>query len=84
MKQSIIYLPYFTPKPPSDSAVIKAGYCVKQGTVMKNWKRRHFQLDKNTTDYLRPELEKEPLHVIPLKEVHKVQEHKPSDIMTRD
>ena len=51
---------------------------------MKNWKRRHFQLDKNTTDYLRPELEKEPLHVIPLKEVHKVQEHKPSDIMTRD
>ena len=27
LKRSQIYLPYFTPKPPSDSAVIKTGYC---------------------------------------------------------
>ena len=51
---------------------------------MKDWKRRYFQLDKNTTGYFRSEVEKEPLHVIPLKEVHKVQERKPSDVMMRD
>ena len=84
LKWSQIYLPYFTPKPPLDSAVIKAGYRVKQRTVMKNWKSRYFQLDKNTTGYIRFELEKKPLHVKQLKEVHKVQELKPSDIMMRD
>uniref|UniRef100_A0A8D2BSS1 Pleckstrin homology domain containing A1 n=1 Tax=Sus scrofa TaxID=9823 RepID=A0A8D2BSS1_PIG len=61
LKRSQSHLPYFPPKPPPDSAVIKAGYCVKQGAV-----------------------EKEPLRVIPLKEVHKVQECKQSDIMMRD
>uniref|UniRef100_A0A452RUR5 Pleckstrin homology domain containing A1 n=1 Tax=Ursus americanus TaxID=9643 RepID=A0A452RUR5_URSAM len=76
LKRSQSHLPYFTPKPPPDSAVIKAGYCVKQGAVMKNWKRRYFQLDENTIGYFKSELEKEPLRVIPLKEVHKVQECK--------
>ncbi|XP_058400168.1 pleckstrin homology domain-containing family A member 1 isoform X4 [Diceros bicornis minor] len=61
LKRSQSHLPSFSPKPPPDSAVIKAGYCVKQGAV-----------------------EKEPLRVIPLKEVHKVQECKQSDIMMRD
>ncbi|ELW69716.1 Pleckstrin homology domain-containing family A member 1 [Tupaia chinensis] len=61
LKRSQSHLPYFAPKPPPDSAIIKAGYCVKQGAV-----------------------EKEPLRVIPLKEVHKVQECKQSDIMMRD
>ncbi|TKC35920.1 hypothetical protein EI555_012145 [Monodon monoceros] len=84
LKRSQSHLPYFTPKPSSDSAVIKAGYCVKQGAVMKNWKRRYFQLDENTIGYFKSELEKEPLRVIPLKEVHKVQECKQSDIMMRD
>lgn len=84
LKRSQSHLPYFTPKPPQDSAVIKAGYCVKQGAVMKNWKRRYFQLDENTIGYFKSELEKEPLRVIPLKEVHKVQECKQSDIMMRD
>ncbi|XP_069316262.1 pleckstrin homology domain-containing family A member 1 isoform X3 [Eulemur rufifrons] len=84
LKRSQSHLPYFTPKPPPDSAVIKAGYCVKQGAVMKNWKRRYFQLDENTIGYFKSELEKEPLRVIPLKEVHKVQECKQSDIMMRD
>ncbi|XP_038939098.1 pleckstrin homology domain-containing family A member 1 isoform X13 [Rattus norvegicus] len=84
LKRSQSHLPYFAPKPPADSAVIKAGYCVKQGAVMKNWKRRYFQLDENTIGYFKSELEKEPLRVIPLKEVHKVQECKQSDIMMRD
>uniref|UniRef100_A0A2R8P170 PH domain-containing protein n=1 Tax=Callithrix jacchus TaxID=9483 RepID=A0A2R8P170_CALJA len=61
LKRSQSHLPYFAPKPPLDSAVIKAGYCVKQGAVGK-----------------------EPLRIIPLKEVHKVQECKQSDIMMRD
>ncbi|XP_074856606.1 pleckstrin homology domain-containing family A member 1 isoform X1 [Carettochelys insculpta] len=90
LKRSQSNLPYFTAKPPPDSAVIKAGYCVKQGAVMKNWKRRYFQLDENTIGYFKSEQEKEPLRLIPLKEVHKVQECKQryscfeSDIMMRD
>ncbi|XP_042636332.1 pleckstrin homology domain-containing family A member 1 [Orycteropus afer afer] len=84
LKRSQSHLPYFTSKPPPDNTVIKAGYCVKQGAVMKNWKRRYFQLDENTIGYFKSELEKEPLRVIPLKEVHKVQECKQSDIMMRD
>ncbi|XP_037660678.1 pleckstrin homology domain-containing family A member 1 isoform X1 [Choloepus didactylus] len=84
LKRSQSHLPYFSPKPPPDSAIIKAGYCVKQGAVMKNWKRRYFQLDENTIGYFKSELEKEPLRLIPLKEVHKVQECKQSDIMMRD
>ncbi|XP_073760168.1 pleckstrin homology domain-containing family A member 1 isoform X5 [Callorhinus ursinus] len=57
LKRSQSHLPYFTPKAPPDSAVIKAGYCVKQGAVMKNWKRRYFQLDENTIGYFKSELE---------------------------
>uniref|UniRef100_A0A8D0BES6 Pleckstrin homology domain containing A1 n=1 Tax=Salvator merianae TaxID=96440 RepID=A0A8D0BES6_SALMN len=84
VKRSQSHLPYFSAKHPSDNAVIKAGYCVKQGAVMKNWKRRYFQLDENTIGYFKSELDKDPLRVIPLKEVHKVQECKQSDIMMRD
>ncbi|XP_075573500.1 pleckstrin homology domain-containing family A member 1 isoform X7 [Pelecanus crispus] len=84
LKRSQSHIPYFTAKHPPDNAIIKAGYCVKQGAVMKNWKRRYFQLDENTIGYFKSELEKEPLRVIPLKEVHKVQECKQSDIMMRD
>nr|XP_056706205.1 pleckstrin homology domain-containing family A member 1 isoform X2 [Euleptes europaea] len=83
LKQSQSH-PYYSAKHPPDNAVIKAGYCVKQGAVMKNWKRRYFQLDENTIGYFKSELDKEPLRIIPLKEVHKVQECKQSDIMMRD
>ncbi|XP_062988834.1 pleckstrin homology domain-containing family A member 1 isoform X3 [Elgaria multicarinata webbii] len=84
LKRSQSHLPYFSAKHPPDNAVIKAGYCVKQGAVMKNWKRRYFQLDENTIGYFKSELDKEPLRIIPLKEVHKVQECKQSDILLRD
>ncbi|XP_077206107.1 pleckstrin homology domain-containing family A member 1 isoform X3 [Paroedura picta] len=83
LKQSQSH-PYYSAKHPPDNAVIKAGFCVKQGAVMKNWKRRYFQLDENTIGYFKSELDKEPLRIIPLKEVHKVQECKQSDIMMRD
>ncbi|XP_041124336.1 pleckstrin homology domain-containing family A member 1-like isoform X5 [Polyodon spathula] len=84
LKRSLSQLPYFMGKAAQDQTVVKAGYCVKQGAVMKNWKRRYFLLDENSVSYFKSELDKEPLRTIPLKEVHKVQECKQSDIMMRD
>ncbi|MBN3324549.1 PKHA1 protein, partial [Atractosteus spatula] len=84
LKRSHSQLPYFMGRPAQDQALIKAGYCVKQGAVMKNWKRRYFLLDENSVSYFKSDLDKEPLRMIPLKEVHKVQECKQSDIMMRD
>ncbi|XP_016329093.1 pleckstrin homology domain-containing family A member 1 isoform X4 [Sinocyclocheilus anshuiensis] len=69
-------LPYYLSRSNQDQSVIKAGYCVKQGGVMKNWKRRYFMLDDNTLSYFKSDMEREPLRVIPLKEVNKVQECK--------
>ncbi|XP_071266228.1 pleckstrin homology domain-containing family A member 1-like isoform X5 [Salvelinus alpinus] len=69
-------LPYFLGRGLQDQALIKAGYCVKQGALMKNWKRRYFLLEENAVSYFKSDLEREPLRVIPLKEVHKVQECK--------
>ncbi|KAK5908692.1 hypothetical protein CgunFtcFv8_016725 [Champsocephalus gunnari] len=77
-------LPYFLGRPTQEHTVIKSGYCVKQGAVMRNWKRRYFLLEENSMSYFKSDLEKEPLRMIPLKEVHKVQECKQSDIMMRD
>ncbi|KAM7370347.1 hypothetical protein PAMP_009902 [Pampus punctatissimus] len=77
-------LPYFLSRGAQDQAIIKAGYCVKQGAVMKNWKRRYFMLDENTVSYFKSDLEREALRVIPLKEIHKVQECKQSELMMRD
>ncbi|KAM9412124.1 pleckstrin homology domain-containing family A member 1-like isoform 3-T6 [Salvelinus alpinus] len=77
-------LPYFLGRGLQDQALIKAGYCVKQGALMKNWKRRYFLLEENAVSYFKSDLEREPLRVIPLKEVHKVQECKQSDLMQRD
>uniref|UniRef100_A0A8C9TRS6 Pleckstrin homology domain containing, family A (phosphoinositide binding specific) member 1a n=1 Tax=Scleropages formosus TaxID=113540 RepID=A0A8C9TRS6_SCLFO len=76
--------PLFKRMGTQDNSIIKAGYCVKQGAVMKNWKRRYFVLDENSMSYFKSDLEKDPLRVIPLKEVHKVQECKQSDILMRD
>ncbi|XP_061086725.1 pleckstrin homology domain-containing family A member 1 isoform X4 [Conger conger] len=84
LKRAHSQMPYFMARSMQDQAVIKAGYCVKQGAVMKNWKRRYFLLDENSVSYFKSDLEKDPLRMIPLKEVHKVQECKQSDIMMRD
>ncbi|XP_030631549.1 pleckstrin homology domain-containing family A member 1 isoform X4 [Chanos chanos] len=77
-------VPYYLSRTAQDQSVIKAGYCVKQGAVMKNWKRRYFVLDDNAISYFKSDLERDPLRVIPLKEVTKVQECKQSDLMMRD
>uniref|UniRef100_A0A3B4D8F5 PH domain-containing protein n=1 Tax=Pygocentrus nattereri TaxID=42514 RepID=A0A3B4D8F5_PYGNA len=84
LKRPHSHLPYFLCRPTQEQSVIKAGYCVKQGAVMKNWKRRYFILEENSMSYFKSDLEKEPLRMIPLKEVHKVQECKHSDILMRD
>ncbi|XP_072546035.1 pleckstrin homology domain-containing family A member 1a isoform X3 [Salminus brasiliensis] len=84
LKRPYSHLPYFQCRPAQEQSVIKAGYCVKQGAVMKNWKRRYFILEENSMSYFKSDLEKEPLRMIPLKEVHKVQECKHSDILLRD
>uniref|UniRef100_A0A669EJH3 Pleckstrin homology domain containing, family A (phosphoinositide binding specific) member 1a n=1 Tax=Oreochromis niloticus TaxID=8128 RepID=A0A669EJH3_ORENI len=84
MQRSHSQLPYFLGRPAQDHNVIKSGYCVKQGAVMRNWKRRYFLLEENSMSYFKSDLDKEPLRMIPLKEVHKVQECKQSDIMMRD
>ncbi|XP_074519591.1 pleckstrin homology domain-containing family A member 1-like isoform X1 [Halichoeres trimaculatus] len=77
-------LPYYLSRGVQDQGVIKAGYCVKQGAVMKNWKRRYFVLEENALSYYKTDLEREALRVIPLKEIHKVQECKQSELMMRD
>ncbi|XP_051722975.1 pleckstrin homology domain-containing family A member 1a isoform X2 [Ctenopharyngodon idella] len=76
--------PYLHTRAGQDQTVIKAGYCVKQGALMKNWKRRYFVLEQNSMSYFKSDLEKEPLKIILLKEVHKVQECKHGEIMMRD
>ncbi|XP_067858386.1 pleckstrin homology domain-containing family A member 1 isoform X4 [Heptranchias perlo] len=84
LKRSQSQLAYFIGKPTSDQAVIKSGFCVKQGAVMKNWKRRYFILDENSINYYKSDLDKEPLRSIQLKEVNKVQECKQREILLRD
>ncbi|MBN3292375.1 PKHA1 protein, partial [Polypterus senegalus] len=81
LKRSQSQIPSFISKPAQDQATIKAGYCVKQGAVMKNWKRRYFLLDENSVCYFKSDTDKEPLRIIPLKEVHKVQECKQRSMM---
>ncbi|PWA25723.1 hypothetical protein CCH79_00001815 [Gambusia affinis] len=76
LQRSHSQLPYFLGRPAQEQSVIKSGYCVKQGAVMRNWKRRYFLLEENAMSYFKSDLEKEPLRMIPLKEVHKVQECK--------
>ncbi|MGH0130930.1 UNVERIFIED_CONTAM: hypothetical protein FKN15_003132 [Acipenser sinensis] len=56
LKRSLSQLPYFMGKAAQDQTVVKAGYCVKQGAVMKNWKRRYFLLDENSVSYFKSEL----------------------------
>ncbi|KAM7391872.1 hypothetical protein PAMP_022523 [Pampus punctatissimus] len=66
--------------------VLRSGYCVKQGNVRKNWKRRFFTLDDNAVSYYKSEMDKEPLRAIPLRDIQKVHECfvKSGDLLFRD
>nr|XP_055027445.1 pleckstrin homology domain-containing family A member 1a isoform X1 [Misgurnus anguillicaudatus]XP_055027446.1 pleckstrin homology domain-containing family A member 1a isoform X1 [Misgurnus anguillicaudatus] len=83
-KMALRKTPHLHSRAAQDHSAIKAGYCVKQGALMKTWKRRYFVLEQNSMSYFKSELEKDPLRIISLKEVHKVQECKHSEIMMRD
>nr|XP_057937964.1 pleckstrin homology domain-containing family A member 1-like [Doryrhamphus excisus] len=76
--------PFFFSREVQDQAVIKAGFCVKQGAVMKTWKRRYFILDENALSYFKSDLDRGALRVISLKDILKVQECKQSELMMRD
>ncbi|KAJ8285946.1 hypothetical protein GJAV_G00032790 [Gymnothorax javanicus] len=66
--------------------VTRCGYCVKQGNVRKNWKRRFFTLDDNSVSYYKCETDKEPLRAILLRDIQNVHEClvKSGDLLTRD
>ncbi|XP_033829022.1 pleckstrin homology domain-containing family A member 2 isoform X2 [Periophthalmus magnuspinnatus] len=70
----------------SRPGVLRCGYCVKQGNVRKNWKRRFFTLDDNAISYYKSETEKEPLRSVPLRDIQKVHEClvKSGDLLLRD
>ncbi|XP_077406134.1 pleckstrin homology domain-containing family A member 1-like [Vanacampus margaritifer] len=75
---------YFLSGQVQEQDVIKAGFCVKQGAVMKTWKRRYFMLDQNALRYFKTDSDTGALRVIPLKDIFKVQECKQSELMMRD
>ncbi|KAJ0067454.1 hypothetical protein NL108_007921, partial [Boleophthalmus pectinirostris] len=70
----------------SRPGVLRCGYCVKQGNVRKNWKRRFFTLDDNAISYYKSETDKEPLRSVPLRDIQKVHEClvKSGDLLLRD
>lgn len=53
----------------SVSCYSKAGYCVKQGVVRKNWKRRYFVLDCFVLSYYNNRKEKSPIRSIHVKDI---------------
>ncbi|NP_001123733.1 pleckstrin homology domain-containing family A member 2 [Xenopus tropicalis] len=65
---------------------LKSGYCVKQGNVRKNWKRRFFVLDVFSISYFKSSSDREPLRRILLREILKTHEClvKSGDLLLRD
>lgn len=51
------------------SKYIVEGWCVKQGAVRKNWKRRYFALSEHGVSYFKSESDKVPIRTIPLAEI---------------
>uniref|UniRef100_A0A8C4R6E4 Pleckstrin homology domain containing, family A (phosphoinositide binding specific) member 1a n=1 Tax=Eptatretus burgeri TaxID=7764 RepID=A0A8C4R6E4_EPTBU len=58
----------------AEAVVIKTGYCVKQGLVMKTWRRRYFVLDENMLRYYKSEEDKEPIKVVQVKDIKNAKE----------
>ncbi|CAG5136686.1 unnamed protein product [Candidula unifasciata] len=48
---------------------IKKGFCVKQGAVRKNWKRRYFVLHQQGLSYFKSEQDKHPIRTLPIEDL---------------
>ncbi|CAH2275192.1 pleckstrin homology domain-containing family A member 2 [Pelobates cultripes] len=67
-------------------SILKSGFCVKQGNMRKNWKRRYFILDAVSISYCKCEKDQVPLRIIYLREILKTHEClvKSGDLLMRD
>ncbi|XP_072491236.1 pleckstrin homology domain-containing family A member 2 [Notamacropus eugenii] len=86
LRRSQSYIPTSGCRAPAGPPLLKSGYCVKQGNVRKNWKRRFFALDDFSLSYFKCEQDREPLRTILLKDVLKTHEClvKSGDLLMRD
>ncbi|KAJ8025900.1 Pleckstrin-likey domain-containing family A member 1 [Holothuria leucospilota] len=62
-------LPQHQIKDSSSSKYIFEGWCVKQGAVRKNWKRRYFALSEHGVSYFKTETDKLPIRTIATSEI---------------
>ncbi|XP_077992442.1 pleckstrin homology domain-containing family A member 1-like [Glandiceps talaboti] len=63
---------------------IKEGFCVKQGAVMKSWKRRYFILDDHGISYFKNQQDKDPIRSIPIRDIFDCKESSQANTMLRD
>ncbi|KAK3599441.1 hypothetical protein CHS0354_036457 [Potamilus streckersoni] len=60
----------FEPKRSAESIpALMSGFCVKQGAVRKNWKRRFFVLNDSGFSYYKSEQEMSPIRLVPLSDI---------------
>lgn len=86
LRRSNSLMPQLAHKPSSSICALKSGYCVKQGNMRKNWKRRFFVLSAFNLSYYKCETDREPLRCIPLRDILKTHESlvKSGDLLMRD
>ncbi|KAG9488648.1 hypothetical protein GDO78_004934 [Eleutherodactylus coqui] len=86
LRRSLSLMPQLVPKSASSICVLKSGYCVKQGNMRKNWKRRFFVLSSFNLSYYKCETDREPLRCILLRDILKTHEClvKSGDLLMRD
>ncbi|XP_044134982.1 pleckstrin homology domain-containing family A member 2 [Bufo gargarizans] len=86
LRRSHSLMPQFVHKPSSSVCALKSGYCVKQGNMRKNWKRRFFVLSAFNISYYKCETDREPLRCIHLRDILKTHEClvKSGDLLMRD
>ncbi|XP_068128379.1 pleckstrin homology domain-containing family A member 2 [Hyperolius riggenbachi] len=84
LQPSLSYMPVNKHMP--SHSVLKSGYCVKQGNMRKNWKRRYFVLDMFSISYFKCEKDRDPLRAIRLRDILKTHEClvKSGDLLMRD
>lgn len=86
LRRSNSLMPQHVHKSSSSICALKNGYCVKQGNMRKNWKRRFFVLSAFNLSYYKCETDREPLRCIHLRDILKTHEClvKSGDLLMRD